>query len=97
MRTPSPGCGRSYEAILDEIPDVAAHGCSASEYQRLGFAPEMDSGPEPRPKQSAREAACPCGSSLTFGVDHTPAPPPRRRLEPGQGFGEAEAGLSPSG
>ena len=34
------------EAILDEIPDVAAHDARHPEYQTPGFRAEMDSGPE---------------------------------------------------
>jgi len=34
------------EAILDDIPDVAAHDAPHPEYQTLGFRAEMDSGPE---------------------------------------------------
>jgi hypothetical protein len=34
------------EAILDHIPDVAAHDAPHPEYQTAGFRAEMDSGPE---------------------------------------------------
>jgi DinB superfamily len=34
------------EAVLDEIPDVAAHDARHPEYQAPGFRAEMDSGPE---------------------------------------------------
>ena len=34
------------EAILDEIPNVAAHDARHPEYQTPGFRAEMDSGPE---------------------------------------------------
>jgi DinB superfamily len=34
------------EAILDHIPDVAAHNAPHPEYQTPGFRAEMDSGPE---------------------------------------------------
>ena len=34
------------EAILDRIPDVAAHDAAHPEYQTPGFRAEMDSGPE---------------------------------------------------
>jgi hypothetical protein len=34
------------EALLDEIPDVAAHDARHPEYQTEGFRAEMDSGPE---------------------------------------------------
>jgi DinB family protein len=34
------------EAILDHIPDVAAHDAPHPEYQTPGFRAEMDSGPE---------------------------------------------------
>jgi DinB superfamily len=34
------------EAILDDIPDVAAHDAPHPEYQTPGFRAEMDSGPE---------------------------------------------------
>lgn len=34
------------EAMLDEIPDAAAHDAPHPEYQTAGFRAEMDSGPE---------------------------------------------------